>query len=55
MTERDLFTNTYNQAELMRMADMQRAKYLKALAKRIWAGVTAPKAGKLPQLGGAKA
>jgi hypothetical protein len=56
MTELDFSTPRYQPAELIRLADIERAKYLKALFKRLFArlfGRRGPVA--TPHFGGAKA
>lgn len=56
MTEREINLSRYHPAELMRIADAERAKYLRALFKRLYARWSGRRsvAGS-PQLGGAKA
>jgi hypothetical protein len=42
MTDLDFNVRRYSQAELMRLADVERAKYLRALFARLFARWTTP-------------
>jgi hypothetical protein len=55
MTELDFSTPRYTPAELIRLADIERAKYLKALFKRLFARWSGRTAVITPRFGGAKA
>ncbi|MDQ2080357.1 hypothetical protein RA307_09200 [Xanthobacteraceae bacterium Astr-EGSB] len=55
MTELDFSTPRYSPAELMRLADIERAKYLKALFKKLFARLSGRTTAVTPHFGGAKA
>jgi hypothetical protein len=56
MTDLDFNVRRYSQAELLRMADAERAKYLRAMFKRLFARWSTPEvAPATGRLSGAKA